>query len=116
MTISQVKEKIRCKLNDLRTIDRIVSSFDFEYIYKRLTDSQKVELEQIIDNLNKNALLDFMLNQERLAIEDLTVRKLRQIASQLYIEYYSQLSKAELIRLILRSKNARISEANRNTI
>lgn len=100
-----LQEMVRNRLNDFRAIDRLVSSFDFGYLYDRLDERSKNTLSEIVRRGDKTAVLEFIRHHEQRAIEEFSIRKLREMAGQLAIEYYSQLSKADLIAIILRVKN-----------
>jgi hypothetical protein len=97
-----IQQGLHSRVNDLRSIQRIVESIDFESIYKQATEAQQRIVIELINGGDKDAVQLWMAVQERdrSNIEELPVKELRRLACSLGIAGYHFLPKASLLSSI----------------
>lgn len=86
----------------LRSIERIVKRPQFEAIYAAATENEKQKVNKYIEDGNKEGLLDWLHNQKRKLLGELSVATLRRKASILGIPFYNKMPKSTLLSEITR--------------
>ena len=88
-------------LGRARSIHRIVTGPGFVELFESLTHADKVLFAIYTRNNNSDALKALIKQkQEEVAIEEMSLRRLRLLASEYKIPYYTRLDRANLIREI----------------
>lgn len=103
VAIHNIRNDVHNRTLNFRALDRLVNSADFEEAFKIDSNNQAVRNALIEgDVLFIEKWIDQTLTRE---IGELSIRKLRLLASELEIPYYSSLTRIELIQKILKVKN-----------
>lgn len=102
VTLLDIQQVLHSRVNDWRSLQRIVETTDFEIAYKQATEEQRRIATQLIKNGEKDNVLKWIALQERnrTDIEELPVRELRKLAGSLGIAGYQFLTKASLLSQI----------------
>jgi Rho termination factor-like protein len=97
-TLTELRSQVHHKLLNLRRVERIVSSVEFEVAYESCANKEdvtKLIKEDKVDDLNKWLKMEVEAN-----VGEYTIRQLRSIASQHGVPKYSIKTKAELLMAI----------------
>jgi hypothetical protein len=97
--LTELQSQVHRKLLDIRRIDRMVSSMEFEVAYDAC--SKREELYKIIDNIDADALQRWLRQEVEANIGEYSIRQLRVIAAQHGIPKYSLKTKSELLMAIV---------------
>lgn len=103
MTLDDMQLTIRSKLNDLRALDRIVHSVQFQECLK--SDPNNKQLSQAIREGDIEFIRDWINDILEKEICEFSVKQLRAIASQLGLKNYTGFTKDELLVQIMQVKN-----------
>lgn len=105
MTLAELQNSTRAKLNDLRALDRLVNSVEFLQFLK--LDPNNPRLEAAIVSGDLEAVRDWMNNVIEIEFCEYSIRQLRLLAAQLGVKGYCLLNKDELlIEIVQVRKNA----------
>lgn len=102
--LQQVQQALRDRLNNLRCLERLVTSKEFEAAYKVATDEQQKLVNTYIEKGETHRVQQWLTVLERDSIKDigsLSIRDLRKLASGLGIPGYHLLLKASLLSRIM---------------
>ncbi len=88
---------VRRETLNLRAIDRIIQSRDFEDAWKRSTTEQREQLLKALGNKDLDSVRIWLRSTVRTALADLSYRELRDLAQGHLIPRYSRLDKEQLI-------------------
>lgn len=83
-----------------RSIDTTINSDRFEELYKKSSVEERRDLADILLQMDKNKLKDWMLNHSSVTVDDLGKAQLLERATALRIPSASRLIKSELIMKI----------------
>lgn len=102
VTLLDIQQSLHSRVNDLRSLQRIVATPDFETAYRQATEEQKAIVTELINNGDKDGVQQWVALQERdrTNIEELPVKELRRLAASLGIAGYQFLTKASLLSQI----------------
>lgn len=102
MTLKQVRDANKRRLNNFRTLGRIISSPEFEECY-RFRDDQ---LLSALDRGDVDSVKHWMREVMKRELCEFTISELRRVAGELGIRNYTQYTKDELLIEIIQVKHA----------
>ena len=103
VAIHDIKNDVHNRTLNFRALDRLVNSFEFEEAFNIDSNNEKVRIAIIEGNIEFiEKWINSTLTRE---IGELSIRKLRLLASELEVKYYTSLKRNELIQEILKAKN-----------
>lgn len=102
MVLEQVRQSLQYRLNDLRSIQRVLQSKEFEDLYLEATLEERTVVNGLIREERRGEIIRWMavIERRKLKLEDMTIRQLRSVASSLGIPGYHLLSKSQLVEAI----------------
>ncbi len=100
--LQAVQQALRDRVNNLRCLERLVTTREFETAYNKASGQQQAILTGAIDNGNYDLVQQQLavLERDSMNIEELPVRDLRKLASNLKIPGYHLLTRASLLSRI----------------
>jgi len=100
MGLIALRETLHNRMLKLRNLEVIMSTPKFERLWKDSTDKQQKDVQKLIDDLNMNAVREWMRNHPSLELGEQPLTKLREIAKSRRIYNYSRKAKGELIAIL----------------
>lgn len=97
-----IQQGLHSKVNDLRALQRLATSEDFEVAYERASNEQRRVVTRLVADGDRCGVQEWLSLQElcSVSVEDLTVKELRRLAASLGIAGYQLMSKASLLSQI----------------
>jgi hypothetical protein len=101
-TLSHVQQSLQVRVNNLRSLQRIVMLPEFEVAYETCSTKQRRIVLGYINSGDKDAVQQWLslLERDGTDIEELPVRELRRLAASLGIVGYQGMSKSSLLSYI----------------
>jgi len=96
-TLDELRKSIHNKVNDLRSIDNMISDNDFEDVWNAFTDDQKLLCVNHVSWCNKSAVSGMIKKLKSLELASKTVIQLREVAKAKGLIGYMQMSKSTLL-------------------
>lgn len=103
ITLIHWRDRLYNDILDLRSLERLINSKSFELAWDSATDEEKGTVLQLIEKKDSRASRKWMKDHNQ---ANLSLRELREIASQLSIIGYSRLPKEQLLVLIYQKEEA----------
>ena len=101
MILDQIQKEVHQRLLNIRRIERLVLSKEFEIAYVRANEKAKQKVIEIIKQGSNEQLTKWIKFELEEGIGDYTIRQLRLIASQYGIPNYGVMLKSQLLSSIL---------------
>lgn len=100
--LQAVQQALRDRVNNLRCLERLVTTREFETAYNRASTQQQAIITEAIETGNYDIVQQWLtiLERDSMKIEELPIRDLRKLASNLKIPGYHLLVKASLLSRI----------------
>jgi hypothetical protein len=100
--LQAVQQALRDRVNNLRCLERLVTTREFETAYIKASGQQQAIIAGAIDNGDYDVVQQWLtiLERDSMNIEELPVRDLRKLASNLKIPGYHLLPRASLLSRI----------------
>jgi hypothetical protein len=110
MSLKVVQTEVHNLILNVRRLDRVINSSEFEALFSTLDVEDQAHVLLIIKNLSASQLIQWYEERLHSEVGDFSVRQLRITASRLGIARYALMDKVQLIRNIIyeqaRSRNA----------
>lgn len=98
--IRQQKIRIHNKILMLRSIERILKSEDFEYVYKNASPDEQTKVEWILKTENLDNLKKWLHRLSEESLITMSSRKLKNLCKRNSIPYWSRLTREEMIEAL----------------
>ncbi len=102
--LQEIKSSLQSRVNELRSLQRLISGSKFEESYENATELERKLLDEYLLKVERESITKWMKTVLRRNMElgDYPSTELRKIASELGIADYHILSKASLLSEIKR--------------
>lgn len=98
--IRQQKIRIHNKILLLRSIERILKSEDFEYVFENASDEERKKVEWILKTENLDNLKSWLRRLSEESLITMSSRKLKDICKRNSVPYWSRLTREEMIEAL----------------
>jgi hypothetical protein len=82
----------------LRAVEYAIRNLDFEPAFNRATAAQRKRLADLLDRLDADGIRAWIAAVTPLELEEMSVRQIRQLASEHGVKHYTRKTRDELIR------------------
>lgn len=96
----RLQEELHFKILSLRSIETVIRRPEFERLWDDSSEEQREELQQHINNADKDKVREWMAEHPSLDLMEKKLSDLQKIAYRLGVKNYSRLGKLELVQAI----------------